>query len=67
MKGLDAKDLGTKDLAKMNIWIAINNTVRLLAFMILAWSFQHWWIVLFVVFFWTSMRSAKMEVEDNNE
>lgn len=39
---------------QQNIGILVSNTIRLICFTVLAVIFNHWWIVLFVIPFWTS-------------
>ena len=43
-------DINTKRL-KQNIAIMINNTIRIIAFVILAIVFNHWWVSLLSLFF----------------
>lgn len=43
-------DINTKRL-KQNIAIMINNTIRIIAFVILAIVFNHWWISLLSILF----------------
>lgn len=49
----DHENLSTKDDYNLKRDILISNTVRLLGFILLAIVFDHWWIVLLSVLFWT--------------
>lgn len=37
-----------------DLWMLISNTIRLICFTFLAVVFDKWWIVFFVILFWTS-------------
>lgn len=41
----------TKELIKMSISVTVNNTVRIMGFIILAIVFKRWWLVFLAVFF----------------
>lgn len=36
-----------------DFWMLISNTIRLICFTALAIAFDRWWIVFFVILFWT--------------
>lgn len=51
-------------------WVCIENAVSVVCFTVLAVIFDHWWIVLFSVFFMSSVKQTKKEKkegEDNND
>lgn len=47
-----------------NAAVILHNTVIVLAFILLAITFKHWWIVLFALLFFM-YPSASIELEEN--
>ena len=45
------------------LYILVSNTVRLICFTILAIIFKKWWIVFWVIPFWTFLKSSKEETK----
>jgi len=53
--------------SKMNAILLLSNTVRIIAFVVLAIVFRHWWIVLFSALFLSSWDDEDDKEDENKE
>ena len=42
-------------------YMLISNTIRVIGFIILAIAFNHWWISLLSILFWTYLKDEKSD------
>lgn len=53
--------------SKMNAILLLSNTIRIIAFVVLAIVFKHWWIVLFSALFLSSWKDEDDKEDENKE
>lgn len=53
--------------SKMNAILLLSNTIRIIAFVVLAIVFKHWWIVLFSALFLSSWNDEDDKEDENKE
>lgn len=57
----EKENIEIKERYKLQRNMLIANTVKILGFILLAIVFNHWWIALFSILFWTYTKNEKSD------